>query len=108
MDYVDATVHLKNFLDEDKRITQLPKKRQLQVYVLFYIASKIEGGKTYEENEINDIISRWHTFNDTALLRRYLYQTGFLERHKNGSEYWVKEPQPTLDEFQAWVDGRIG
>ena len=105
MDYIIE--QLKNFLDKDNKIKQMSKKRKLQILAMFYLASKFEHKKEYKEKEVNEIINLWHSFNDVALLRRYLYQAGFLDRYKDGSLYWVKEPQPRLVEFESWIGGSI-
>ena len=103
MDYIIE--QLKNFLDKDNKIKQMPKKRKLQILAMFYLASKFEHEKEYKEKDVNEVISFWHSFNDITLLRRYLYQTGFLDRHRDGSLYWVKKPQPKFEEFESWIGG---
>jgi len=105
MDNNEIKVQLKNYIDGDGKLKQMPKKRALQVPALFYLASKFEAEKQYAEREINEIITRWHTFGDTPMLRRFLYQTGFLDRREDGSVYWLKDPQPKPEDFESWING---
>ncbi|MBQ8176696.1 MAG: DUF2087 domain-containing protein [Oscillospiraceae bacterium] len=92
---------LKNFLDEDGRLTAYPSKRKMKLYALIYLAQKFETDVTYTEKEVNDILNCWHTFGDPATLRRELYTHRFLDRNKNGTEYFMEEHQPTIDELEA-------
>ena len=71
----------------------------MQVFTLFYLASKFELGKNYTEKEVNQILNNWHTFEDWAMLRRDLYEKRFLWRETKGKEYRLKECQPTLSSF---------
>ena len=79
---------LKNHLDHEGRLTLWPSKRTVQLAALGYLATKFEAGKVYSEKEINTLLKQFHTFNDSALLRRELYERGLLNRVKDGSEYW--------------------
>lgn len=92
---------LKNFLDSDKKLKKYPKKQTLKIISLFYIGSKFETGKEYTEKEVNEIIEQWHTFHDSAMIRRELYDRGFLDRHIDGRLYWVKEPKPCFEDFMS-------
>ncbi len=92
---------LKNFLDERGRLTAYPSKRKMKLYALIYLAQKFEAGITYTEKEINEILNCWHTFGDPATLRRELYTHRFLDRNKNGTEYFMEEHQPTFEELEA-------
>lgn len=92
---------LKNFLDEDGRLTAFPSKRKMKLYALIYLAEKIEKGKIYTEKEINFVLNKWHTFGDPATLRRELYTHRFLDRNKDGTGYFMEERQPTIEELEA-------
>lgn len=59
--------------------------------MLAYLAGKFEGGRNYKEKEVNEIISRWHTFGDYFILRRLLIDCGFMGRLPDGTRYWVVE-----------------
>ena len=91
---------LKNFLDEEGRLTAYPSKRKMKLYALIYIAEKIEKGKTYTEKEINAALNKWHTFGDPATLRRELYTHKFLNRDSYGKEYKMEEHQPAIEELE--------
>ena len=42
----------------------------------------------YSEKEVNEMLGR--SYEDYALLRRLLVDYGFLDRKRDGSEYWVR------------------
>ena len=91
---------LKNFLDEEGRLTAYPSKRKMKLYALIYISEKIEKGRIYTEKEINAVLNKWHTFGDPATLRRELYTHRFLDRDSYGKEYKMEEHQPTIEELE--------
>lgn len=92
---------LKSFLDSDGKLTAYPSKRKMKLYALIYIAEKIEKDKVYTEKEINALLNEWHTFGDSATLRRELYTHRFLDRDSYGREYRKEEHQPTYEELEA-------
>lgn len=94
------TTELKNFLDGEGRLKSYPSKFKPKIIALFYLASKFEQGKRYSEKEVNQILERWHTFEDWAMLRRDLYDRRFFSREPNCSVYWLEENQPSLESFQ--------
>lgn len=61
----------------------------MQRLVLDYLASRFECGRVYTESEVNVLLRQWHTFDDWALLRRELFEQGYLNREKDGSRYWL-------------------
>jgi hypothetical protein len=83
-----ADSELKNHLDNEGCLIRWPSKRELQLFALDYLATKLESGRVYSEKEINTLLNSWHTFGDSALLRRELYERGLLNRQHNGSEDW--------------------
>ena len=82
---------LKNFLDEEGKLAQWPAKRAKQIKVLQYLAGKFETDTEYNEKEVNQILTEWHSFEDFFLLRRELVESGYLGRTPNGSKYWKVE-----------------
>ena len=68
----------------DGRITQIPMQHSKRLVVLDLLAQEFELGKRYSERQVNLILGRWHA--DTAALRRYLVDDGFLTRAQG--EYW--------------------
>lgn len=83
---------LVNLLDNQGRVTRWPtlKFPEEQMAVREYLVSKFEHEREYTEREVNDLLNRWHTFGDWALLRRELFMHELLGRMKNGSRYWRK------------------
>jgi hypothetical protein len=90
---------LSNFLDNEGRLKQFPAKRRYKFLALQFLSTKFQSGIIYTEKEINEIIEKYHTFGDKWLLRRELINTGFLSRLKDGSQYWVSEEPPVLDQI---------
>ena len=82
-----SAASLYRFLDREDHVMAWPKKHQDKELVITYLATKFEYGKTYHEREVNEVLKQWHTFSDWPLLRRELFERGFLERNKSGTEY---------------------
>lgn len=70
---------------QDGRIVKVPPllSQRLQI-LLDWLAQDFEPGRHYTEKMVNLIIGRRH--HDTAMLRRYLVDHGFLDRES--SVYW--------------------
>ncbi len=83
------SVSIDVFLDGEGRLKQIPVPNRTRLPVLAYLAGKFEAGRFYSEKEVNEIISRWHTFSDFFILRRLLIDDKFLGRTPSGSQYWV-------------------
>ena len=90
---------LKNFLDGEGRLKAYPSRFKLKVAALFYLAANFEFGRRYTESEVNQILQNHHTFEDWAILRRELFDRGFMDREKDCSAYWLEGNQPTLETF---------
>ena len=56
------------------------------------LAVHFTPGIIYTEAQVNDILEDWHTFNDAAVLRRFLIDLGIMQRVKDGSRYWLTDP----------------
>lgn len=85
---MDGSLRLRRFLDAQERVTTWPAKQQDKRLVLAYLATKFEAERHYTEKEVNALLNAWHTFADYALLRRYLFDYGWLDRERDGSRYW--------------------
>jgi hypothetical protein len=85
---MQEVTELRKHIDLEGRLTQWPSKRTLQLVALDYLATKLELDKVYTEGEINALLNQWHTFDDPALLHRELFEAGYLNRQKDGTEYW--------------------
>ncbi len=68
----------------DGRITSLPSKHSKRLLLLDWLAQDFEPGRRYSEQMVNLVIGRRHA--DTAALRRYLVDDGFLDRESG--QYW--------------------
>ena len=88
------------FLDSQGKLKAFPAKRKKKLSALVYLAGKFEQGKTYTEQEVNELLNQWHLFGDPATLRRELYNNRFLDRESNGSRYWLEDPQPDFAETE--------
>ena len=79
----EATAVLSRFV-RDGRLVSIPSSRTKRLVVLELLAQEFEPGRRYSESMVNLVLSRWHP--DTAALRRYLVDEGFLDRA--AGEYW--------------------
>lgn len=74
---------LRTFL-KGGRLTQIPTQHTKRLIVLDYICRVFDIGVHYPEPEVNAFLRAFHP--DTAALRRYLVDEGFLTREHN--VYW--------------------
>jgi hypothetical protein len=79
----EAPLVLSRFI-RDGRLTSIPSSRTKRLVVLELLAQEFEPGRRYSESLVNLILGRWHP--DTAALRRYLVDEGYLDRA--AGEYW--------------------
>jgi hypothetical protein len=68
----------------DGRLIEIPAKESKRRILLERIAIEFDPGVRYDEKEVNAIVARF--FNDHAALRRYLVDSGLLER--DHGVYW--------------------
>jgi hypothetical protein len=66
------------------RLTQIPTQHSKRLVVLDHICRVFEIGVRYPEREVNAYLRAFHP--DTAALRRYLVDEGFVTRENN--VYW--------------------
>ena len=71
----------------DSRIEQFPKKEKRKLVLLHKVSKIFEKDKKYSEKEVNERLKKVAA--DHVTIRRYLIDYGFLERQKDGSEYWL-------------------
>ena len=81
---------LRPFVDADGRLIQWPARLKLKRLAVEMLVPKFEPAREYSEKEVNELLNRWHTFNDWALLRRLLCDWGYLERERDGSRYRLR------------------
>jgi hypothetical protein len=68
----------------DGRLLAIPTARAKRLVILDHLAQEFELGRRYSEQMVNLLLGKWHA--DTAALRRYLVDEGFLDRADG--EYW--------------------
>ncbi len=85
---------LDRLLDDRGRVARWPVRRAQQLIVLDHIAAQIEGGRTYTEREIGDVLEGLHAFRDVARVRRELVELDLLRRKRDGSAYWKPDDEP--------------
>jgi hypothetical protein len=68
----------------DGRLTSIPSAWAKRRVVLEWLAQRFEPGRRYSENMVNLSLAQVHP--DTAALRRYLVDDGFMSR--DHGEYW--------------------
>ena len=68
----------------DGRLSSIPTSRTKRLVVLDMLAQEFEPGRRYSEAMVNLMLGKWHA--DTAALRRYLVDEGFLDRE--AGQYW--------------------
>ncbi|WP_299089291.1 DUF2087 domain-containing protein [uncultured Metabacillus sp.] len=71
------------------RLKAFPPKEKQRLIILREIAKRIKGEKTYDEKELNQVLSA--VYDDYVLIRRYLIEYGFLTRKPDGSQYWLRK-----------------
>ena len=79
----DTASVLRTFL-RGGRLTQIPTQHSKRLVVLDHICRVFDIGVRYPEREVNVFLRAFHP--DTAALRRYLVDEGFLTRENN--VYW--------------------
>jgi hypothetical protein len=82
----DARKVLKNFLNADGTLKQLPPQGNKLLIVLNFMVDAFAFDTNYTEKEVNTILRRFHM--DTAALRRYLVDNGLMARESDGTRYW--------------------
>jgi len=82
----DVRKVLKNFLNADGTLKQLPPQGNKLLIVLNFIVDAFAFDTNYSEKEVNTILRRFHV--DTAALRRYLVDNGLMARESDGTRYW--------------------
>ena len=82
----DVRKVLKAYLNADGTLKQIPMDKKKLMIILNFIVDAFSFDATYTEKEVNTILRRFNP--DTAALRRYLVDHGFMARESDGSKYW--------------------
>jgi hypothetical protein len=80
---------IESYLDSEGKVVLWParKRGKDRLEVLRYLVSKFDPEREYREPEVNEILRSWHQFDDPALLRRELFDRGFMTRNLDGTGY---------------------
>lgn len=73
-----------NVFVKDGRLQSIPSSPAKRLVILDWVAQMFEPGRRYSEAMVNLTIGQRHA--DTAALRRYLVDEGFLDRESG--VYW--------------------
>ena len=71
---------------KDGRLQVIPRKQKAKDALLDALIDRFEFGRDYTEKEVNEVLAA--VYDDYAILRRYLVDTGYLERDPYGRHYW--------------------
>jgi len=85
LDACDRNV-LADFTRPDGRLKTIPARRKKLEVVLRRVIKAFEPGTRYSEQQVNEILARFHS--DTATLRRELVGSNLMQREDGGGEYW--------------------
>jgi hypothetical protein len=80
-----------HYTNQDGTLKFIPTKSKKIIAILEYISTSFESGVEYSEQEVNEILLRYHA--DTTTLRRYLIDYKYLGREADGSCYWFSKPE---------------
>ena len=87
---------LERLLDDDGRIGRWSKRRVQRLLILEHLAQHFDPDARLSELEVNTLLNSLHSFNDAALLRRWLVEEGFVARTSSGSAYWLESTEGSL------------
>src|SRR3989442_650437 len=76
---------LRPFIDSEGRLVQWPARQKIQRQAIHYLATRFEEGREDHERDVNELLCRWHTLGDWALLRRLLFDGGHMDGESNGT-----------------------
>ena len=77
---------LATFITSDGRIKAFPMQERKFRVLLRHILPSFSHGVRYTEKRVNEILSKYN--DDTARLRRWLVDFGYMAREGGGGKYW--------------------
>lgn len=80
---------LKSFFTPDGKLKHIPAKYKKKLIVLEKIIEAFQVGKSYSEQEVNEIIRRYH--DDVATIRREFIMQSFMSRESDKYEVNLKQ-----------------
>ena len=75
-----AVKTLRAYLGRDGTLNSIPNQHKKLMVILNHLVKNFEPGVKYPENQVNQILRRFHE--DTAALRRYMVDNNLLTREK--------------------------
>ncbi len=83
---------LKTFIDSEGRILAFPKQEKKFAVLLSHVFKSFAENRVYTGQEVEANLQRYH--DDTATLRRALIEYRWMERSKDGTQYWIIPTKP--------------
>jgi hypothetical protein len=83
--------------DDEGRMLRWPGRAKQAELCLWVLWSRVPSGSEFDEPEFGALLDRWHMFGDRALLRRALYDTGKVDRSRDGRNYRRIEQKPPAE-----------
>ncbi|WP_224240331.1 DUF2087 domain-containing protein [Hyalangium gracile] len=83
--------------DEEGRLLRWPAKAPHLKLCLWALWARIPSSRVLTEREISELLNRWHLFGDPAVLRRALFEAGFVDRTQDGRQYRRIEQKPPVE-----------
>jgi predicted transcriptional regulator len=77
---------LATFTASDGRINNFPSQEKKVRVLLRHVLPSFSHGVRYSEKRVNEILSKFS--DDTARLRRWLVDLGYMAREGGGGKYW--------------------
>jgi predicted transcriptional regulator len=77
---------MSSFVNSEGRITAFPAQEKKFMVLLRYVVKAFEPGVNYSEKQVNEILLRFNE--DTATLRRMLFDYKLMDREGGGGAYW--------------------
>jgi biotin operon repressor len=77
---------LATFTTSDGRIKTFPMQERKFRVLLRHVLNSFSHGVRYTEKRVNEILSKYN--DDTARLRRWLVDFGYMAREGGGGKYW--------------------
>jgi DNA-binding transcriptional ArsR family regulator len=77
---------LATFTSPDGRITAFPTQEKKMRVLVRHVLPSFSHGVRYSEKRVNEILAKFS--DDTARLRRWLVELGYMSREGGGGKYW--------------------
>ena len=83
--------------DAEGQFVSWPTRQKVQDLCVWAMWARLPPGASLHEKEVSQILNRWHTFKDPAILRRRLITLKLATREIDGSNYRRVETRPPPD-----------